>query len=496
MISSRSFELEIIQGGTAVAGIEVQPESAIEPRHFAHPLRTDFEARLELRGPTRRRQMRVRICGELALVLREGEERASSLISNLLRDRCGEAPVVLEIGPDEDEGWIVVAEFRIPLQASDEVARLYDVLLRELERAHVGLAQDILGNLAPRGCRGGTTRLFEPGEECQRLERNFKQLDHAIQRIGNQPASQLIRERVRSRWRPGDLLDNRGLSELARSSEVEWSQGVPSRLGRILRNQTRATNDLPEHRHLRREILHLARRADQLSHGCVRAADLMSASHRDWGLAAPGTESVYERQFAPRVVKLERLARQGEGLAFDFRRLVARHDFIAEAGKPRTRFGPTPLFLGRPAYREAFETLTRARSENGYQVDGQGFQLRIRSLDRLFEYWCYVVVVEICREALGAPSSGDGFQVVDELYRPDLKSGQFFGWELPQGVEGARVVRARHPADARQLAVIRGLARDPGRGTLATGRVDHDHRPSGADTRDGHRCEEQHALFP
>lgn len=59
-------------------------------------------------------------------------------------------------------------------------------------------------------------------------------------------------------------------------------------------------------------------------------------------------------------------------------------------------------------------------------------RIRYRRLSTLYEYWCFVKVVEMVRsmEGMGPPEPRDTFAVIDDVYRPELEPGQSFrfGW--------------------------------------------------------------------
>jgi hypothetical protein len=159
-----------------------------------------------------------------------------------------------------------------------------------------------------------------------------------------------------------------------------------------------------------------------------RAADLLAAEEERWGGRRLAGLSVFEKRFLPRVQALTALARKAAVLGLSFLAMVARHEFLARAGPPRTPFGPTPTFVGRSGYREAYRALRQARSMRGPLVDAEPIKVRYRSLAQLYEYWCFFKVVEALR-ARFAPAGGATFRVIDEVYRPELAPGQRLEFE-------------------------------------------------------------------
>jgi len=429
--SSSSFELQVRQGGDA----QVLTGSLLQPGRkaiFEHEVRTDRSVTLALRCRPRVGSLRVMLGTAVAGVLPASQDASEATITALLAELCGEAILRVELGGDEEVTPLLTA--RLPLIASPHLEALYEQLLDELMRIHAGLAQDVLGPSLLRG-RSAESRLFEPSAEAETLERHHVSLDAALREIGSQPSEALERRRTRTRWRPGDLVDARTVASLAGSPDVSVERGRVTRIDRITARRTIATRDIAEHRHLRSGLLALARRAEALREGCLDAAASFEQEAREWGIRSGSASSVYARRFEPRVRRLREVAVRAGAVSRGFRRLIEEHPYVAEAGTPRTRFGPTPIFLGRPAYRRAFEVLREARRLEGVMVDGLDLAFHVRPLDQLYEYWVFTKVVRTVADRLGAPSDGTGFRVLDEVYRPDLVPGQSFGWTLGKGRE-------------------------------------------------------------
>jgi len=334
--------------------------------------------------------------------------------------------------PGADVEWEDLLTGLLPVDASLEVVRIYDVIINDLNRIHLALARDLFG-ATMRGAAGGTARIFEPSREFDRLDRHRQALADSLARIGNQPSTALVRDRMTAAIRPGDRVDHRVLDELLMSPDVIWKNRRPKRVGRIRTERPRLTLDIPEHRHLRAGLERLTRRAVALRDGCERAADLIELDRKHWDVGSSHGQTIFEERYLPRIQKLRALAAAGNELALGFRKLAGSYEFLATADQPRTRFGPTALFLGRRPYREAYNVLVSARRERGVMMDGTAMLVSCRNLDTLYEYWVFISVVKICRERFGPPLGQDKVELIDEIYRPDLRPGQFFEWRLPDG---------------------------------------------------------------
>lgn len=125
---------------------------------------------------------------------------------------------------------------------------------------------------------------------------------------------------------------------------------------------------------------------------------------------------------------MDELAARADRLSGAFAHHVECNGFLARAGLPRSAFGPTPLFLARPAYREAYRALRDASGPLGLLVDTGRVAMSLRNLATLYEYWCFIRIVESARRRFGAPVGDTGdtpiAEVYDDIYRPELRPGQ------------------------------------------------------------------------
>ena len=71
---------------------------------------------------------------------------------------------------------------------------------------------------------------------------------------------------------------------------------------------------------------------------------------------------------------------------------------LAEASNTTEGNFSSLTLLGRPDYREAYQSLTRLRMST--HVGGDALQLPIRDLSDLYEIWCFVAVVALVSEVL------------------------------------------------------------------------------------------------
>ncbi len=428
MTSSRSYEFELIQDGTSLGLFPFTLHGALRELAAHRPARTSRPVTVRLSGPPRGTDLRVQLGGNLVAVLRSRETEAECQIGGLLREQCGEAQFQVGMSVPENRGRTTgLLVVLIPLIAPHDIERLYEKLVHDLEQAHLGLARDVLGRTVHR-TDVFAPRMFDPFLEHQLLQERLEALTRALNLIGNQPSMMLTREKVLARWRAGDPVDCASITALTRRMDVVWKGGLPNRVDRMQIGKPHLTLDLPEHRQLRSGLERLIRRAGELRSGCLRASDLVQQEESRWGISGRDRPSVYEQRFLPQKQRLDKIASNAKELKDEFRKLLRRHTFISSAGAPRTQFAATPLFLNRRGYREAYEVLVQVHRERGPAVHGHELRIHFRSLERLYEYWTYITIVRSCWTLLGPSQSGTGFEVIHEVYRPELRPGQHFEW--------------------------------------------------------------------
>ncbi|MBI3269302.1 MAG: DUF2357 domain-containing protein [Planctomycetes bacterium] len=442
MTSSNCYELSVAQRGRNLGSVSASP---VDP-HASAVAPAALEAELPMnvivgRPPGATTLGRVRVGDAILLVLRPGDT-GMSCSADTLREDFGETTLVYEeADPDDPDAAHPLLSLTLLLACKPELEALYERLVAELEGIHAGLAQDFLSRTTHRWGRAQRTALpVRPEEELARMAGWLDLLSHALSRIGDQPSTALQRQMGRARWRSGDLLRPSTTGQAALEPGTVVVAGCVRAVGKVQVCRTRTTADIPEHRHLREGLGRLAQRARSVAGHCARMAELYEAERRRWGRDRQDGSSVFEKRFAPRIQVLSEWARRSRELEAGFERLVRVHPFIAEAGPARVRLGPTPIFLNRPGYREAFVVLRAAEASAGALVAGEGIRVRYRKLSTLYEYWCYVKVVELLRglSKLGPADPADAFAMIDEVYRPELRPGQSF--RFPWGTNRRVVV--------------------------------------------------------
>jgi len=351
-------------------------------------------------------------------------------IGEYLREQYGLADLVVEEAPAEEPyEWSPVLTMTLRIEADPAFQRLQEALVRELEEVHFALARDFVSRTWHRHVgRVGDVRSFSAEDDLEHLQETFTRLEKTLLRIGEQPSQSLRRTRVVARWRPGYPIGSQAAHHMARGGDVRRdAHGRIHPPSKTLIDRPKLATDIEEHRHLRNGLLRLAERSASLARHCRRATDLFEEEESRW--SGPALEA----KTRTRLASLETTRREADALQVRFRKLLRRLPYLEGLGPPRTTLHPTPIFLGRPPYREAYRALRDARRNAGGRFDGEGLRVRFRNLATLYEYWLFVRVVGLLRHMYGVPDGNGAFTLIDEVYRPELAPGQQFRFRLPRG---------------------------------------------------------------
>ena len=437
MTSSSSFELAVRQRGLLIGKVEA---SELDPhaRGLAtEEAQTDVPLWIRIDRPAGARTWgRVRVGDAVLLVLQPGQASMEAS-TDLLREEYGEATLVYEEAePDEPGKGYALLELRVALRARPEIEALYERLVADLEAVHAGLAQDVLSRTTHRAALGRTRATAVRLEaEVERLSRLCDALPgrspDRSPAFDGAPAPRATRRPVASRGEAA-ALDGRARRPRGGDGRRRGS-GARAREGP---DRPHAHDDRhPEHRHLREGLRRLAARSRAVARHCRRMADLYLADRARWGRDRNAESSVFAKRALPRVRVLEGFEERALALAARFGRLTQDHEFVATAGPARSRLAPTPIFVNRPGYRDAYLALREAEGLSRALVEGEEIRLRYRQLSTLFEYWTFVKVVDLVRQqpGMGPAEPRDAIEVIDDVYRPELAPGQSLRFPYGRG---------------------------------------------------------------
>ena len=397
------------------------------PKNPRFPANRSIE--LTLRRGSGRSLLRVLLENEELMRLPPERNEWTLQLGEKLRDQYGLADLVVEESRGRDgRGWSLLLSVTMTLEADPTFQRLHEALVAELEEVHEALTHDVVSATWHRPEGPGSARTVRVASDQHQLDGVYERLESALQTISEQPTRALHLERRLGRWRPGDTVSAAALHRLAHDGDVRRDRSgrlvVPRKM---LLDRPKLVTDIEEHRHIRAGLLRLGDRCLSLSHYCDRAICLLEEEEGRW------SEDALRQKIHPKIDALASIREQAKELQSRFRLLVDRFPFIAEASSPRTSFGPTPLFLGRPAYRAIYRALLESRRQARRPYESDALRIRFRNLATLYEYWVFVKVVGLLREMHGAPAGDRDFALIDEFYRPELAPGQQFRFHLSQG---------------------------------------------------------------
>lgn len=382
-------------------------------------------------------RLRLRLGGE---VIREASPQVRGFQTDRepwLRNEVGESELVLERETAAGSGeYVTLILVPLEIQPLREVWQDLKAMLESVAAIHEGLAQDVIGRGFLRGSLAGSAATqLQPGQIVRKLRGLHDELRRCLDVIARQPSVRLDWTNRRVRYRGGDRLGPAALAYAVRERETRVdSQGRIVSLGAVQVRNPVLSDDLEEHRQIADGLRRLARHAAGLARSLEQSAAQLHTEQERWGKRKGPGKSVYERLHLPRAEMLHGLSQKASALGSDFLALLYSYPFLENVGPPRTTLGPTPTFLGRPAYREVYSALLQARESLKVLVDDAGVRIQYRGLARLYEYWCFLQTISCLREWFGPPRAQGAFSLDETIYTPELTPGQRFEFQAAGGL--------------------------------------------------------------
>ncbi|MHB8772065.1 MAG: DUF2357 domain-containing protein [Syntrophales bacterium] len=285
------------------------------------------------------------------------------------RSQVGNSEFVLKVD-GEPELAIEIEVFPTKLDYKSD----YQQLLADVQGILVGLA---LEYLRATHHKGQQIRSPAPsGLEWVLLLRHVvDDLEKGLRHVAFQPVRGLVREARMVRAERVKRVDSYIRSEVRRGSGSGcWVEMCPSVAVRECLNEQRAepSLDTHEHRWLATQVLRIRRRLAQLRQ--VEGAAETNQTRRRLALCELAT---LEQRMA-RLGQLEPLA--------------------AAQGLPPPGFASLQL-IGTPGYREAYEACLVLTL--GLRITGGPMDLSVKDLNVLYEYWCFLALLQIVAEETG-----------------------------------------------------------------------------------------------
>lgn len=275
----------------------------------------------------------------------------------------------------------------------------YDAMLAEVTDLLMGLALEYLRSTYRKGA---DYKIPNPSdlEWITLLRHLIDDLERALRRISQQPQRRLIRELGWARPECVRRVDASVRRAIDRGHGRGPQMNVP-RIGciryQIPERRPVESLDTPEHRWLR----------TQLSDIRYRLVTLMRAERARRQRSSRRTQAV-----------LTELSSMEARIS----RLLKLEPLEAAVGDPPSNFASLVL-QGTMGYREAYSACLALRL--GLKLEGGPFDLSLKDINTLYEYWCYLSVLKLLADELGTTIDPSLlFKVTSRGLQVDLKRGQ------------------------------------------------------------------------
>jgi|GEM_PF-253015 len=302
-----------------------------------------------------------------------------------------------------------VPEFAFEVEvfpAKLEYKQDYDAMLTEITSFFTGLALDYLRATYRHG---QTVRVPEPSqvEWLTILRQVLEQLESALRRIAQQPRRRLLRrqESVRAeRIRRLDASVRRAV--LRGHGRGVYRNASFGAVREYLPEQRPVESlDTPEHRWLRAQLVDIR----------YRLATLIRGERER--LRQPRGQGANARS--------ERLLAELESFESRIAALLRLEPLVEAQGDPPANFSSL-LLQAAPGYREAYTTCLILRL--GLRIEGGPLRLSLKDIHKLYEYWCYLAVLQLLAEQMGvAIDPAELLRVTSSGVRVELEKGRTKG---------------------------------------------------------------------
>ncbi len=367
---------------------------------------------------------------ERVVEIPEGEERLVLEAGRHFDDYIGEGSITVR---EEREGKMLpVFQITVPIVPHKISLTMCTWMIRDLLEIHPGFLFDFVSRsrLSPREIPGGA---FHQGPEAEldRIERFVVKVEEGFRAIGERPASILTLDHEVRRYRSGTDLDTNSITWLSRHHYVlEGARPDRFQPRKILTRVRNESLDIYEHRILRTLLFWLIDRLEALAEQCMRIEEHLEEKRAAWDThRRRGKKTVWEQDDLPRLERIREIRQRIRHLQQRLCDDIEAYPFLREAGTSELDLYPSQIFLNRPPYRRLYEEIRRFLDDARYRFDDSHLKYGIKRLSALFEYWCFVKVVETMNAILQQTPSG-AFKMTHETYLPTPEPGQSFRYEL------------------------------------------------------------------
>jgi hypothetical protein len=327
------------------------------------------------------------------------------------RSQVGNSEFVLKVD-GEPELTIEVEVFPTKLDYKSD----YQQLLADVQGILVGLALEYLRATHHKGQQVRTPAPSDL-EWVLLLRHVVDELEKGLRHAAFRPVRGLVRKAQTVRVERVKRVDSYIRSEIRRGSgSGRWVKMGPSVAVRERLNERCAepSLDTHEHRWLATQVLRIRRRLAQLRQ----------------------VEGAVETKHARRRQALGELASLEQRMA----RLGQLEPLAATQGLPPPGFASLQL-IGAPGYRDAYKACLELTL--GLRITGGPMDLSVKDLNVLYEYWCFLALLQIVAEETGETMDPkDLLQMSQQGLRVMLKKGQETKTEFRD--RGGRSIEVRY----------------------------------------------------
>ena len=273
----------------------------------------------------------------------------------------------------------------------------YDEMIAEVQDVLTGLAFEYLRSTFKLGVESHVPQPTQL-EWLYLLKNVANKLEEAFQQINRHPIRGLLREPTLTKAGKIKKIDSTIRLAVRRGAGsgdlLKLENGLKVRQ-MLIERRARTTLNTPEHRWL----------AAPLNRICQKI-------------------SILKQQEALEIRTLRRDQAISELGKLECRmRALTKHESIATAqGNPPQGFTSLQL-QGAPGYREAYQNCLILQL--GLRIEGGPLRLSVKDLNVLYEYWCYIALLEIIAEETGQPISAKNiFSIRQQGLRVMLQKGK------------------------------------------------------------------------
>ena len=329
------------------------------------------------------------------------EEELPPLVCNgeIFANWMGITELVFECRNCDSEEWHKAVILPMAIAPGKLNVEEFDRLFVELERDSAAVLMDIYSKTELGLKSDAAFASSAPVAILRRVRGTVRDLNSLLRKISKQPSGKLRNIRTRELALTGQPVSDATLAEACTDTRMLVRMKGRIELREHLHDRPRPDFRIAEHQAIADFGDYLGAQLGDLR---LRIDAEISERHnrKRWRSSTTngGGPTWWEQEDLPRIEELSR-CRDEVG---QLRRQVdswSAFSFLPPSTRMLTRPQSTPLFRNHPLYRRAFEIIVEHFRAFRTTLDNQQFLTRVRSLPKLYEWWCAVRILRIlaCR---------------------------------------------------------------------------------------------------